>query len=333
MLRSTEASKGASLAPAQGRVIGSATNRRAKGTARMAVFEFVPPPRLNVPGSVTYTDTDLETGIVSVVPVAQEDRHASRKNVFQSLARMALVELGLKLGTDPDNPPQWMPSADQALADATRLTAPELFRRLVEDEPVGLVQAAETTAQASEGELCNLPRLFAAIGSALENVRDPDMADRVLLSQRSVDTLLKPARQVGLDAGEAIRALVRLLGAETVSVDGPMSLKLCAGAVSAGVATKPLAPVADVSVATAVLWLANVVTTGSLREESCLGIWLSDSNGNRRSPISTIQAMPDRGGTRFGLALTVDIGAQELKQMNQALCYLVEYWGMEHVSQ
>jgi hypothetical protein len=289
---------------------------------RIATLEFVPPPRLNVASKIKYKDVDLATGEESVVTVSKSGLNSKRRQDFRHLTCLAMAELK-HTTEDAFCELDWPNTADHISADRSVLTRQELTAFLL-DDAVETAGVKELDILANQ-QLWNLPQLFSAIGIAFESIHDPHAIDAALLAHPLAPEF-EPIRRVSRNLKSPIRRLAEILRIPNIEEDDLLGLNLCGGPFAIGNRVQQLAPIEDLNVVTAIAWMVSVLTSGRTNE-SRLGLWLADPNGERRSDIFAITLAPTRDGISFDLPLTMDIGTMELRQLDKAQNYLVEYWG------
>jgi len=291
---------------------------------RIATLGFAPPPRINLPTSVFYTDIDNETGERSRVPVTRRATRRSREEVFEALLKMMLVELAHELDIDPRHPPSWLPEIDDALDANLVLTAEELHERLLdemvaeetENRSAHSMRQSGVLSSVTLGCIYDLPRLLSEISLAFEDVdrrggvstafMDPTEAARADLIQHAVARATSP-----------IAAFERMFG--IVSLD-LVKTKLAIDFLQENQDFEPLGIVDDLVVATAVAWTTNVATSVTKpSHQQRIGFWLCDANAVRISKVIALELRRDDSGIKFDLNLSDNLGRAELETMNRAI--------------
>lgn len=313
------------------------TNNEGIAMTRVATVGFSPPPRLNLPSSISYTDIDLETGERSKVLVKEAPASGPEQAVFDALMKIALIELAHRLNVDCNNPPAWVPSVDEAYAANTRVTEGELYDRIVADGSEEDDVAVEThevwlTPQSTGdavavGQIHDLPRLFSAISIAFEKVEREDGLGYALVSpvetarDEIVDSVLRRVA-APLESARRLFVIDDKRGRDLAK------LRLCVSYLRPEDNARPMGDIEDLTVATCIAWVTNLVTSIRFPEEKRVGFWFCDAGGERLSETIALDIDAGEDGVKFDLALSADLGHAELQKMGRALEHLVEYWGM-----
>src|SRR4028119_448865 len=111
--------------------------------SRTLTLGFVPPPPVNLPSTMSFTDVDQITGERSTIPLAAAGMSNRDDKIWRALEKLALIELASRLDVDWSNVPAWVPKIDEALDANLKLTEMELHERLLADI---LEEQAETAA-------------------------------------------------------------------------------------------------------------------------------------------------------------------------------------------
>ena len=295
------------------------------GVTRVATIGFAPPPRLNLPTGVCYTDTDGRTGERSRVSVHGPGPRHSQEDIFRSLLNMTLIELSHILGVDPRNPPSWVPSIDAALDAQLMLTEGDLYDRLFEEVVEEEERKARAKTAVSRGSIVGLgqthdvPLLFSEISLALEDVSrqggvrdafiDPSSQSRDELVRQAADRASSPMGNLGrmFDLGHADMTAVRLA---TDYVDPGRSYQ-------------PVGQIDDLVIATALAWTTNLATSARTPTQDKVAFWLCDAQDRPMSESLFCDVRTTDGSVKFDLNLSDQLGSTELESMTLALGKLV----------
>jgi hypothetical protein len=302
---------------------------------RIATLGFAPPPHLNVPTSVFYTDIDNETGERSRVPVTKRTSRRSQDDVFQALLKMMLIELAHELNIDPASPPAWVPEIDDALDANLMLTAGELYERLLDEivaeekeQPAGRTHGSGGPPPASPEHAHFLPLLLSEICLVFEEIERRGGLREAFINPTddARDDLIQQAIKRATSPIRALRDLfdVRMLDFANV--------KLGSGCISTNEEFESLGEIGDLVVATALAWATNLATSTAEPGEDRIGFWLCDANDKRISKILALDLKLDDGGILFDLNLSATLGRAELEKMNLALEKLVQQFGSNGVT-
>ena len=296
---------------------------------RTVTLGFVPPPRFNVPSTISFTDTDRETGERSTIPVTAPGSVREADSLFSALEKLSLIELASRLDVDWNNVPSWVPKVDEAISANLLLTEGELYERLLADiEEEGDLDATGSSAPAGclvgqDGGLVHLPSMFTKIGVALEDADKGDTIRRAFMGSAE-ETQSELVEKVVESAKRPLHRLTDLFAVRQNNVE-LSELQMGARYLTTDKRADPVGEIDDIAIATCLAWTTNMVTSTDRATGKRVGFWLCDRDNNQLSKVVSIDVNADSDGVRFQLPLSVSVGRSDLEKLNKALSKL-SYW-------
>ena len=300
--------------------------------SRTLTLGFVPPPPVNLPSTMSFTDVDQITGERSTIPLAAAGMSNRDDKIWRALEKLALIELASRLDVDWSNVPAWVPKIDEALDANLKLTEMELHERLLADI---LEEQAETAAPSYRrepagispvpgGSLVHLPSMLTRIGIVLEEVEQNDELRRALII--SPDEAQEEIVEKVVECAERpLQGMTSLFGVGHGTVE-LSHLQMGAHYVRENSSALPIGEIDDIAIATCLAWTTNLLTSAQPPEGERVGLWLCDGENRPLSNTVTIEVRPDGEGVRFQLPLSSSVARSDLRKLNLVLSKLACDW-------
>lgn len=303
------------------RLAESACANRAGGSRRTVRLGFRRqqwPARLS---SIGLRDIDIITGEETDTPVVGIDAETEAR-VHSALLRMTLLEFAHRLDVDLRRPPAWLPSEDQALADAVLLTEPDLYQMLAENLGGGpLGKSTSRTASHGGAPPCfKLPVLLAESGIALFGAQNHDSI---------FDIVIAPNEQLRKNFIEAVvvdsienpmRGLMQLFDIQGSKAD-VADLQLCVQHVNEADAALQLGPINDVTTLVAFATSTDQLEWAQTTDHHTVA-WLATANGELASPVRRIEVEHRAEEALYSFDVSPSIGTNELSACSVAVDFL-----------
>jgi hypothetical protein len=288
---------------------------------RIATFGFDAPAQINVPSSLSYTDTDTETGEESRIPIIADAGRGSHADIFHAILNTVLIELSHELQVNPGDPPIWVPTIDDSLDTHLRLLDRDLYDRLRMEvcQEAALPQGGERLTSPKSNSVFHIPKLLSEIALVLVEV-ELDGGVRKRFFDPDENALDRLVSEVVNRVKQSLDCVDQLFGTD---IADPRFVTIESRFFETSDICEPIGNIEDLIVATAISWITNLMTSSIKPVGPAIGFWLADRDGKRVSRTVGFGIQSGEGAIRFDLSLSPRLGRSELNRVNPALRMLV----------